>query len=1019
MLKSAKLVLIVGCLAVIPTAAYAQGSSITGTVKDASGAVLPGVTVEAASDVLIEKVKSAVSDGNGVYRIIDLRPGTYTVTFSLTGFSSIKREGFELPADFVSTLNVDMKVGALEETITVSGESPIVDVQTTRQQRTLDNDLIRNIPTARGYAAVMLLIPSMIVSGGGNANVQLSPGMIVFGGRGGRGNEGQSQLDGLGTGAAINGGGVSGYGQLENAQEVVMTTAAGLGEAEVGGPIINMIPKTGGNTFQHHYYGSGMKGWMQADNYDQITKDFSNVTVLSPQKTLYLWDTSLSNGGPIKKDRLWFFFSFAYTGSGTSLPGMYYNKNAGDITKWTYEPDFNRPAQNGNAPGSVRPTLRLTAQVSSRDKLNMFWDPSTFRFADNVAIGGITGPAAGAPETGTVSGGTGWKQGTYGRLEQIRWTSTTTNRLLLEAGLGTYQQNWNGRERPGNNRDLIPVTEQCTAGCPNNGNLQNLTYRAQNWNTDFMEPIRWNVSATYVTGANNMKVGYIGAYYWNISRPSTNNFNLAYRFNNGVPNQITENLPPYEADTRVRMNALYWQDTYTRGRLTLQGALRYDHSWSYYPAQQVGPTRFLPTPLTFPETQGVLGYNDIDPRFGVAYDLFGTGKTAIKVNVGRYLEAAVAGNGNYSSLLPISRITTTATRTWTDRNGNFFPDCDLQNPLAQSTTTDFCGQISDLNFGKEVKTLSYDENIMRGWYNRPSDWIVGATFQHEVLPRVSASAGYTRRWLQHFTVTDNRAQSVADYTPFSITAPSDPRLPGGGGYVVSGLYNVVQPVASLVDNYRTYSPDISQVYNGIDLNISARMRNLQVQAGSTTGQRVTDYCAVRAQLPEQNGGFSTGSEVAGFSPTNPYCHVAPGWDTRYTAVGTYTIPKIDVLFSGTLTSSAGIPLRADWAVPNAIAQLSLGRPLSNNATSVTVNLLKPGDMRSDRVNEVDFRVAKIIRLGRTRANVALDLLNAFNSDTILVPNQAFIPGGAWLTPTGTQTPVMTARTAKITVQYDF
>jgi hypothetical protein len=176
---------------------------------------------------------------------------------------------------------------------------------------------------------------------------------------------------------------------------------------------------------------------------------------------------------------------------------------------------------------------------------------------------------------------------------------------------------------------------------------------------------------------------------------------------------------------------------------------------------------------------------------------------------------------------------------------------------------------------------------------------------------------------------------------------------------------------------------------------------------------------VRAQLPEQNGGFSTGSEVPAFSPTNPYCHYAPGFDTRFTTVGAYTFPKIDVLISGTLTSSAGIPLRADWAVSNAIAQQSLGRPLSNSATSVTVNLLKPDDLRSDRVNEVDFRVAKIMRLGRTRANVALDLLNAFNFDTILVPNQAFIPGGAWLTPTGSQTPVMTARTAKITVQYDF
>src|SRR5205823_4317311 len=176
-------------------------------------------------------------------------------------------EGLVLAADFVASLNAELKVGGIEETITVSGESPIVDVQTTKKTQTLDLDLVQSIPTARGYAAVMLLIPSMVQSGGGNPNVQLSPGMIVFGGRGGRGNEGQSQLDGLGTGAAINGGGVSGYGQLEQAQEVVMTTAAGLGEAEVGGPILNMIPKQGGNTIQHHFYGSGMRGWMQSDNY--------------------------------------------------------------------------------------------------------------------------------------------------------------------------------------------------------------------------------------------------------------------------------------------------------------------------------------------------------------------------------------------------------------------------------------------------------------------------------------------------------------------------------------------------------------------------------------------------------------------------------------------------------------------------------------------------------------------------------------------------------------------------------
>jgi hypothetical protein len=1015
-LRRLRLLLFLG-LVLLPAAAFAQ-SSITGTVKDASGAILPGVTVEAASPVLIEKVKTAVTDSTGTYRIVDLRPGTYTVTFTLTGFSPVKREGYVLAADFVATLNADLKVGGLEETITVTGESPIVDVQTTKRTQTLDLDLVQSIPTARGYAAVMLLIPSMVQSGGGNNNVQLSPGMIVFGGRGGRGNEGQSQIDGLGTGAAINGGGVSGYGNLELAQEVVMTTAGGLGEAEQGGPLVNFIPKTGGNTFQTHAYYSGMSGWMQGSNF---TPELQAQGMTTPQKTLYLIDSDLSHGGPIKKDRLWFFLNAKYSSSGSTLPGMFYNLNAGDPTKWTYVADLSRPAENSSL-GSVNPTARLTAQVTPKNKLNLYWDPASFRFSDRPQIGGITGPTAGAPETGTVSGGTGWKQGTYGRMETARWTSAQTSKLLLEAGVSAYQQNWNGRERPGNDRTLIPVTEQCTAGCPANGNIQGLVYRAQTWDASFMEPIRWNASATYVTGAHSYKVGYTGAYYWDTRNPAGNVNDLAYRFNNGVPNQLTEGLYPYRTDTRVRMNALYVQDQWTTGKLTLQGALRYDHAWSYYPEQQLGPTRFLPNPILFPRTEGVLGYNDIDPRFGLAYDLRGDGKTAIKFNIGRYLEMAVAGNGNYSSLLPSSRIPTSVTRNWNDANKNFSPDCDLSNPLSNGE----CGQISNLNFGNPnaPPSLSFDPAILSGWYNRPSDWIIGATIQHELLPRMSVSVGYTRRWLANFTVTDNQAVTAADFTQFSITAPSDPRLPGGGGYVVSGLYDVNPVKFGQINNLSTYSNNygnITQMYNGVDVNVNARIRGgFQAQGGFSTGKRVTDYCTVRAVLPEMTGAFSTGSEVPGFSPVNPYCHVDPGITTRYTGTATYTVPRIDVLVSGVITSSPGVPVAANWTVPSAVvAAQGLGRPLSGGAANVTINLLNPGQVYSDRVNEVDMRVGKILRFGGTRLNVGIDLLNVLNLSTIIIPNQAFIPNGAWLTPTGTQTPVMTARTAKITIQYDF
>jgi hypothetical protein len=422
----------------------------------------------------------------------------------------------------------------------------------------------------------------------------------------------------------------------------------------------------------------------------------------------------------------------------------------------------------------------------------------------------------------------------------------------------------------------------------------------------------------------------------------------------------------------------------------------------------------------------VVGYNDIDPRIGVAYDLSGNGTTALKLSVGRYLEAAVGNNGNYSSLQPVQRIVTSVTRSWTDANGNYSPDCDLANGSAQDLRAgggDFCGALSNQNFGKNVYSLSYDDQILKGWGVRPSDWIIGATVQHELLPRVSLSVGYTRRWLKNFTVTDNLATTAADYTPFSITAPLDSRLPGGGGYVVSGLYDVVPAKFNAVDNYRTYAPNygtIAQMYNGIEINVAARLKNgFQFQAGSAIGQRVTDYCEVRAKLPEQTGVFSTGSELPGYGPTNPYCHYAPGFDTRITGVGTYTIPKVDVVLSAALTSSPGIPLRADWAVSSAVVAQSLGRPLAGSVANVTVNLLKPDDLRSDRVNQLDFRVAKNLRLGRTRANIALDLYNALNLDTIIFPNQAFVPGGAWLAPTGRVDPVMTARTAKITVQYDF
>src|SRR5207248_9691497 len=187
---------IIASLVLLPSMAFAQ-ASITGVVRDTSGAVLPGVTVEASSDALIERVRSAITDGTGQYRIVDLRPGTYAVTFTLTGFSSFKREGIELTGAFTATINADLKVGTVEETVTVSGATPVVDVQSVRRQTTVTNEVYNSIPSAKSYAGLMLLIPAVSMSSGTSADIQMVPGMVVFGGSGGRTNEGRLQVDGL------------------------------------------------------------------------------------------------------------------------------------------------------------------------------------------------------------------------------------------------------------------------------------------------------------------------------------------------------------------------------------------------------------------------------------------------------------------------------------------------------------------------------------------------------------------------------------------------------------------------------------------------------------------------------------------------------------------------------------------------------------------------------------------------------------------------------------------------------
>jgi hypothetical protein len=1008
-------------LLLVPATAWAQ-ATIAGVVRDPSGAVLPGVTVEASSPALIEKVRSVVTDGTGQYRIVDLRPGTYSITASLPGFSTVKRDGIELTGSMVATVPLELRVGALEETVVVTGETPVVDVQSVRRQTTLDNEVLTTVPTARSWAATAVLIPGIVTQAGASADIQVTPQMTVFGGMGGRGNEGRMQVDGLGTGAALNGGGVSTYvADISNAAEVVTTTSGGLGEAEVGGPTLSIVPKSGGNTTTGQVYLSGVSEGMVGSNYSE---DLRSRGLSTPGQLLKQWDFTGGVGGPIKQDRIWYYATARDVGQHRSIPGIFPNLNAGDPTKWEYVPDTSRQARGAESFQLF--SARFTMQATPRNKFNVHWD---FQIPCNgAAFGAAEGcrtqpddndAVIGALGLGGLTATTSPEVSQYLRTlvqnRQVTWSSTVTSRLLLEAGLGSYFAKWGPFEAPGNpTRDLVRVVElqSRTYDTPNGSvsSLAGLTYRSANWGEHVDNPNRWRATMSYVTGAHSMKVGYQGAYLVEDIENHGNDHNLQYTFFGGRPTSLTQSLRVFTQKDRVQYAALFVEDQWTRGRLTLQGALRYDRAWSWSPEQQIGPTNFLPTALRFPETPGIDAYQDISPRGGLAYDLFGNGRTAVKVNFGKYLEPASNLNGNYSISNPIARIATTTTRTWTDPSGDFIPQCDL---LARQANGE-CGAMNSPTFGTEARTTAaIDPAILGGWNIRPGDWQIGTSIQQQIIPRMSVEIGYFRRWLTNFTTTDDEALTAADFTPFSLTAPSDARLPNGGGYTVDGLYNVVafRPAINNItfaDNFG----GISQVYNGVLINLSARAANgLTFQGGINTGKTVNDYCAVRAQLPELSVGFF--GAIVG--PTNPYCEVDPGFITKVTGLASYTVPVVDVLVSATVRSDQGAPLRATWNAPAALVSAALGRPATVAGTTVPIDLVAPGEVWGDRVNEVNLRFAKILRFGRTRTHVGVDVFNLLNSDAVLTYNQTFTPGGAWLAPQS----VLTPRFMKVSAQIDF
>jgi hypothetical protein len=1030
----ATLLAVIAAVVFLSTPAFAQ-PAVAGIVRDSSGAILPGVSVEASSPVLIEKSRTVVTDGTGQYRIVDLIPGTYSVTFALSGFATIRREGIELTGAGVTTINADMRVGAVTETVTVTGETPVVDIQTsTKREVVLSSEVLAAVPATRTYGNILAMVPgvqSLTLDVNSTQSITGTATNFFFTSRGGRGQEGTVQVDGMNVGSAFGGGGVSSFAyDFVNAQEVQVTVAGGMGEADRGGPAFNIIPKTGGNTFNGTAFASAAGKWSQSSNLDDRLRGFG---ITEPPGLIKNYDTNLALGGPVKRDRLWFFNNVRTYGSHQDIPGIYGNANFGDPTKWNYLKDPNLKARS--AADKMIEAIRLTSQLTPRNKVGFYWeyqancagsalvntgDRCRDRGSDWVALGTPTS----SPESGNM-----WPE--REKITQTTWSSPLTSRLLFEAGFSSFSSKWGGYIPPGAATGLAAVTEQSTAaGVP----VPNFTYRG--WASaasNNQQHNIWRASLAYVTGAHSFKVGYQAAY--EVYRQIQNVDNqLSYTFNNGVATQFTMRDGPHEQSNRTRYDGFYAQDQWTHGRLTLQGAVRYEHAWSWFPADENGilADNQFGSRYIFGRQDGVTGFNDITPRMGVAYDLFGNGRTSVKVNFSKYLETAQNG-GLYTINNPAVTFQQTTNRSWTDGNKNFIPDCNLMNPAAQNNVAsggDSCGAWSNSNFGNPFVTTRVNPGVQNGWNVRNYDWQFGVAVQQQIVPRVALDISYNRRWWGNFFFTDNVALTPQDFDQVTITAPLNPNLPGGGGYPVTFLTRNTRSALGATDNYFTFASDYGDVtayWHGVDAQLSARLASrLFVQLGLSGGRGVRDYCAVANKLPElytTAGAMFSGQQLGA-------CAVSEDWLSSIRGLASYTIPRVDVLVSGSLRSlpavapaggsvaSNGNSLQANYNVTSAILQQQTGRPLAPGQAFQTINLVPLGHLFPDRLNSLDIRAGKLLKFGRTRMNIAIDFYNLFNSNTGTAYNQTYDPvtnGSTWLAPST----VLNPRFARFNVTVDF
>jgi hypothetical protein len=985
-----------------PMAALGQTlGTIAGAARDSSGAVLPGVTVEVASPALIEKVRSVVTDGSGLYRVVNLPPGLYTVTFALPGFNTVRREGVQVSVGFTASIDGDMRIGAVEETVTVTGESPIVDIQSAALTRSVTAEVFKEIPSGGSWIQMAALVPAIRASNTDVGGILGDQTGAQVSAHGSRDQDGVSMIDGLRIGNMYLSSNLTNMSLSPLlADQVDIQLSGQLAETGTNGVIMNLVPRAGGNTFTGTALINGSHPDLQGSN---VTERLQARGVRGASTTLKkLYDINGAVGGPIMRDKLWFYATSRYFTNEYFLASRFFPATVGAVQRVD---DTGRQAFGGTY--TYDNNGRMTWQITDKQKVSG-WYAYQYKVDPHWLIQIFTV----SPEAARV---TTWNT----QLSTTKWTYTATNRLLFEVGV-----------MAGASPDTIKTDLDRVGGIAIVNQSSGLTYRAPtsfDWD-DRLPSQSFNVSSSYVTGSHNAKIGIElqrghfrrgdnnestgGLWYTvtNVIDPATGQvvIDAATGTPRVQPTLVTIQAPLAGWQNNLNYNfGLFLQDRWTVDRLTLSGGVRLDLQNESTEPFTAAPHRWLPNRNdTFAAVKNVPNWKDVNPRVSVAYDLFGNGKTALKASASRGVQQDSIGTAAANN--PAATVATQTSRVWNDADGDFVPDCDL----LVSTPNGECLGWQTLNFGSRNPATRYDASVMEGWGVRPWNWEFSAGIQQEIIPRVSASFGYFRRVNGNFQITDNEALTRENFTEYSVTAPSTQAfgvsLPNAGQQV-GGFFdqNGIVVNQNVVKNAKVFGKQQAH-WDGVDLSVDARMRNgLFLQGGVSTGNTMTDNCEVIDDAPEL-------LFVAGVWQSASYCHFESGYLPQYKGLASYTLPWYGVRVAGTFQSIPGPQVAANniYSNVNRTTATTLARPFTFGQGN-NLNLIEPGTAYGDRLNQVDLRFTKIVSVGRGRVDLNVDVYNAFNSDAVLVQLNNF--GPVWRLPLS----IIQPRFVKFSARWDF